>query len=404
MTGRARLPVAIAGAGPTGLMCALSLARQGIPVVVFEQEPALTHDLRAGSYHPPTLEMMAPFGITERMHATGIVVRRWQMRDRRGEQIAEFDLGLLADVTPYPYRLHLEQHRLTPIQLDLLRDEPLAAVRFGHALAGFEQQGDRVRVTVEGPGGAEHIDAAWLIGADGGRSVVRKRLGVEFEGFTWPEHFLVVSTSYDLGQHGFTPNAYVADPVEWAAVFKMPHDGPPGLWRVAFPSGADEAEADVLDADAVERRMQGFQPRAGRYDIAYKSIYRVHQRVAKDWRAGRVVLAGDAAHLNNPLGGFGLNSGIHDAINLSEKLGRVWRGEADESLLDLYARQRRHATIEQVQTMSIRNKRLLEERDPEVQRRNMAQMVATAGDPVRAREHLLNTSMISGLARAMAVQ
>ncbi len=183
----------------------------------------------------------------------------------------------------------------------------------------------------------------------------------------------------------------------------MPHDGPPGLWRVAFPSGADEAEADVLDAESVERRMQGFQPRAGRYDIAYKSIYRVHQRVANDWRAGRVVLAGDAAHLNNPLGGFGLNSGIHDAINLSEKLGRIWRGEADESLLDLYARQRRHATIEQVQTMSIRNKRLLEERDPEVQRRNMAQMVATAADPARAREHLLNTSMISGLARAMAI-
>ena len=404
MTERARLPVAVAGAGPTGLMCALSLARQGIPVVVFEQEPALTHDLRAGSYHPPTLEMMAPFGITERMHATGIVVRRWQMRDRRGEQVAEFDLGLLADVTSYPYRLHLEQHRLTPIQLDLLRDEPLAAVRFGHALTGYEQRGDHVRVTVEGPGGAEHFDAAWLIGADGGRSVVRKLLAVEFEGFTWPENFLVVSTSYDLARHGFTPNAYVADPVEWAAVFKMPHDGPPGLWRVAFPSGADEAEADVLDAGSVERRMQGFQPRDGRYDIAYKSIYRVHQRVAKDWRAGRVVLAGDAAHLNNPLGGFGLNSGIHDAINLAEKLGRVWRGEAGESLLDLYTRQRRHATIEQVQTMSIRNKRLLEERDPEVQRRNMAQMVATAADPARAREHLLNTSMISGLARAMAVQ
>jgi 3-(3-hydroxy-phenyl)propionate hydroxylase len=399
-----RLPVAVAGAGPTGLMCALALARAGVPVVVFEQEPALTHDLRAGSYHPPTLEMMAPYGITVRMHETGIRVPRWQMRNRAGDLVAEFDLGMLADATPFPYRLHLEQHRLTPIQLDLLAREPLASVRFAHEVVGCEQRGDSVRVTVQGPQGREHVEAAWLVGADGGRSVVRKLLAVEFEGFTWPEHFLVASTPYDLAQHGFTPNAYVADPLEWAAVFKMPHDGPPGLWRVAFPSSPDEPEEAVLDAGRVEHRMQGFQPKAGRYDIAYKSIYRVHQRVAKDWRVGRVVLAGDAAHLNNPLGGFGLNSGIHDAINLAEKLARVWRGEADDSLIDRYARQRRHATVEQVQAMSIRNKRLLEERDPAVQRRNMEQMVATAADPVRAREHLLNTSMIAGLARAMAVQ
>jgi 3-(3-hydroxy-phenyl)propionate hydroxylase len=400
----ARAPVVVAGAGPTGLMCALALARAGVPVIVFEQEPGLTHDLRAGSYHPPTLEMMAPYGITARMHETGIRVPRWQMRNRAGDLVAEFDLGLIADLTPYPYRLHLEQHRLTPIQLDFLRREPLADVRFGHEVIAYQQRAAGVRVTVQGAHGREEVEAAWLVGADGGRSAVRKLLGVAFDGFTWPEHFLVVSTPCDLAVDGFTPNAYVADPVEWAAVFKMPHDGPPGLWRVAFPSNPDEPEDTALDADAVERRMQGLQPRRGRYDIAYKSIYRVHQRVAADWRAGRVVLAGDAAHLNNPLGGFGLNSGIHDAINLAGTLAPVWRGEADEALVDRYTRQRRHATIEQVQAMSIRNKRLLEERDPAVQRRNMEQMVAVAADPARAREHLLNTSMIAGLARASALQ
>lgn len=402
LTAQARRPVVVAGAGPTGLMVALALARQDIPVVVLEAEPGLTHDLRAGSYHPPTLEMMAPYGITARMHETGIRVPRWQIRDRRGEQVAEFDLGLLADVTPYPYRLHLEQHRLTPIQLELLR-ETGAEVRFGHRVERFEPRGDRVLVTVAAGEETHPLEASWLIGADGGRSAVRKGLHVEFEGFTWPEHFLVVSTPYDLALHGFTPNAYVSDPVEWAAVFKMPDAGPPGLWRVAFPSAVDEPEAAILDADAVEARMQRFLPRTGRYDIRYKSIYRVHQRVAKDWRRGRVVLAGDAAHLNNPLGGFGLNSGIHDAINLAGKLGAVWRGEADDTSLDLYVRQRRHATVEQVQAMSIRNKRLLEERDPEVQRRNMRELVAVANDPARAREHLLNTSMIAGLRRAMTV-
>jgi 3-(3-hydroxy-phenyl)propionate hydroxylase len=152
-----------------------------------------------------------------------------------------------------------------------------------------------------------------------------------------------------------------------------------------------------LDPEGVKRRMQGLVAKPEPYEIRYKSIYRVHQRVAKDFRHGRVLLAGDAAHLNNPLGGFGLNSGIHDAVNLAGKLGPVWRGEADESLLDLYVSQRRAATIEQVQAMSIRNKRLLEERDPAVQKSRMEELVAISRDAARSRAFLLESSMIAGL-------
>jgi 3-(3-hydroxy-phenyl)propionate hydroxylase len=377
-------------------MCALALARQGVPVVVCEAEPTLTHDLRAGTFHPPTLEMMAPYGITARMHEHGLQVRRWQIRERRGSLVAEFDLGLLADVTPYPYRLHLEQHRLTPLQLDALRQERSAEVRFGTPVTGLEQKARSVAVELEDG----ELEASWVIGADGGRSTVRKLLPVEFEGFTWPEQFLVVSTPYDFGRHGFTMNAYVADPLEWAAVFKMPDAGPPGLWRLAFPCEPGFPDDALLDPAAVQARMQAFLPREGQYEIRYQSIYRVHQRVASEWRHGRVLLAGDAAHLNNPLGGFGLNSGIHDAVNLADKLGRVWRGDGGEELLDRYVEQRRAATIEHVQAMSIRNKRLLEERDPKVQRAHMEELVAVAADPQRARQHLLDTSMIAGLRKA----
>jgi 3-(3-hydroxy-phenyl)propionate hydroxylase len=130
----------------------------------------------------------------------------------------------------------------------------------------------------------------------------------------------------------------------------------------------------------------------------------VHQRVASEWRCGRVLLAGDAAHLNNPLGGFGLNSGIHDATNLAEKLARVWRSEADDSLLDLYVRQRRAATIEHVQAMSIRNKRLLEERDPHVHRTRMEELVAIAEDPRLARAYMLESSMIAGLRKSAEIE
>jgi 3-(3-hydroxy-phenyl)propionate hydroxylase len=119
--------VVVVGAGPVGLFVALGLARSGIPVVLLEQEPALTVDLRAGSYHPPTLEILAPYGITDAMHAQGIKVRHWQIRDREHEDwVVTWDLGLLADSTPYPYRFHLEQHKLTPIIYALLQREPLA--------------------------------------------------------------------------------------------------------------------------------------------------------------------------------------------------------------------------------------------------------------------------------------
>ena len=397
-----KLPVVIAGAGPTGLMCALVLARRGVPVVVCEAEPSLTHDLRAGTFHPPTQEMMAPYGITARMHEQGLQVRRWQIRSRRGGAVAEFDLGVLADVTPFPYRLHLEQHRLTPIQLDCLRRQPSAEVHFGHRITGFEQREDSVLVKFESEGIPGKLEASWLVAADGGRSTVRKLLAVEFEGFTWPEQFLVVSTPYDLGRHGFTLNAYVADPVEWAAVFKMPDAGPPGLWRLAFPCDPGLPDDALLEPSSVQRRMRGLFSNDLDYEIRYQSIY-VHQRVAAQWRIGRVLLAGDAAHLNNPLGGFGLNSGIQDAVNLAGKLARVWRGEAREDSLDRYVRQRRAATIEQVQAMSIRNKRLLEERDPGVHEARMAELVAIAADPERARQYLLDSSMIAGLRKAEAI-
>jgi 3-(3-hydroxy-phenyl)propionate hydroxylase len=348
--------------------------------------------------------MMAKYGITQRMHEHGLQVRRWQIRERRGELVADFDLGLLSDVTAYPYRLHLEQHRLTPIQLEFLRKETEVQVHFGHRVTGFEQKGDSLKVKVESDGVPGTFQASWLIGADGGRSTVRKLMPLEFEGFTWPEQFLVVSTPRDFSRHGYALNAYVADPVEWAALFKMPDAGPPGVWRVVFPCDTSMPEDALLDARYVEAKMQAFHASGQAYEVRHKVIYRVHQRVASEWRAGRVLLAGDAAHLNNPLGAFGLNSGIHDAVNLAEKLGRVWRGEGGEELLDLYVRQRRLACVEQVQAMSIRNKRLLEERDPQVQRARMQELVATAADRELARAFLLESSMISGLRASEALQ
>jgi 3-(3-hydroxy-phenyl)propionate hydroxylase len=395
--------VIVAGAGPVGLLIALVLARQDIPVLVLEAEPGLTIDLRAGTYHPPSLEMMAPYGITDEMHKTAIKVPRWQIRDRKEGVIVEWDVSLIRDLTPYPYRLHLEQHRLTPIIYDKLKACASAEVRFQHEVTGVTQAADRVTVTAKTPHGAERMEAEWLIGADGGRSTVRKSIDVDFEGYTWPERFLVASTTDDYTRYGYTLNAYVADPEEWVALFKMPDDGPPGMWRVIFPVPEDEDEEMTLSEEMVEQRMQRFQPRTGRYPIKYKSIYKVHQRVAKDFRVGRVLLAGDAAHLNNPVGAFGLNGGIHDAFNLTGKLGRICRGEADASLLDLYVRQRRTVNLEYVQEYSIKNLQRLNEKSEAKRRKNFDWLRRQAATPEGRREFLLVSSMIASVQRADAI-
>jgi 3-(3-hydroxy-phenyl)propionate hydroxylase len=348
--------------------------------------------------------MMAPYGVTDEMHRIGLPVRYWQLRDREEGLIAQWDLDLLRGETPYPYRLHLEQHRLTPILYEKVKALPNVEVRFGAPVTGVGQDADRAWVAVATPAGEARIEGAWVVGCDGGRSTVRKSLGVEMDGFTWPERFVVVSTSYDFARHGITPNAYVADPEQWAAVFKMPDEDGAGLWRVAFPVPPDELDEVTLAADEVERRMQYFIARAEPYGIRYKSIYRVHQRVAQAFRRGRVLLAGDAAHLNNPLGAFGLNGGIHDAINLGAKLGPVCRGEADAALLDRYERQRRTVNIEYVQDGSIRNLQTLAERDPAARQRRFDEIRRVNADPVLAREFLLRSSMIASVRRERAIE
>jgi 3-(3-hydroxy-phenyl)propionate hydroxylase len=405
--------VIVVGAGPVGLIVALELARHDISVTVLEKEPALAIDLRAGSFHPPSLEIMSKSGVTRMMHEIGIPVREWQLRDLHEGVIAQFDLGLLKNDTPYPYRLHCEQWKMAHIAAEVLSQWDNAQVLFSHPVVGIDQDEDGVTVVADTAEGQETFHGRYAIAADGGRSMVRKLLGLSFDGFTWPAALVVASTTHDFAQYGFTENAYIADPDYWCAIFRMPgsvpRNAPPldfpaqGLWRFAYGIDPDLSDEEALHPDAVEARMQLFQPKDGRYDVAYRSTYRVHQRVVDRFRVGRILLAGDAAHINSPMGALGLNSGIQDAGNLTSKIIPVWRGETDESALDLYDRQRRTIANDFVQAWSIRNQKLLQERDPQVRRRNRDEMRAIAEDPQRAHEFLLNTSMIASIRRAAEI-
>jgi 3-(3-hydroxy-phenyl)propionate hydroxylase len=398
-----REKVIIVGAGPVGLLSALNLAAHDVPVLVLESHPGLFMDLRAGSFHPPTLEVMQPLGLTAKLMEIGIPVHEWQLRDRVNGVVGTFELSLLSDETPFPFRLHLEQHRFTPIVLEELRKLPNAELRFSSRVEHVSQDDNGVRVVVRTPDGPQQFDANWIIGADGGGSVVRRSASIGFDGFTFPERFALISTTYNLGQHGFTDTAYVSHPVEWCAVFRLPDQGPPGLWRFLYGCDPNESEQDALAGATIEKRLQSVQPKPAPYEIVHRTIYRVHQRVATTFRNGRMLLAGDAAHLNNPLGGFGLNCGLQDAMNLTDKLVRVIRREASDELLDLYVRQRRTANIEYVQETSIRNKRLLEETDESIRLSRLADMRRASRDASLAKAVLMRSSMIDSMRRANSI-
>jgi 3-(3-hydroxy-phenyl)propionate hydroxylase len=398
--------VLIAGGGPVGLLCAWLLGRRGVPVRLFDDNERPQADPRAATTHPATLDLLAEDGLADDMARVGLVAPIFQFWDRPSQQkIAEFDHAILADDTQHPFVVQCEQFKTANLLLTRLRKFPNVEIMYGHAVVGVQQAGGSVSVEVRGPRGAATHSGAYLIGADGGRSTVRKESGIAFEGFTWPERFIVFTTPYDFeARRGYCYRSYFADPGAWCNCFKVSADGPPGLWRTVFPTDPSQPEADVTSDAATQALLQKFFPSGEPYEVVHRNLYVTHQRVAATFRKGRVLLAGDAAHVNNPIGGMGLNGGIQDAANLAEKLARILLDHAPEHLLDIYDRQRRTVAVEFVQEQSIANKKRLEASDPEARKRNLDDLRAIADDPARARRFLLRTSMIESQRRAAALE
>ena len=395
-------PIIIAGAGPVGVITALALARQGFAVQVFEAEARVNDSPRAATTHAATLEILDNLGLVEEVIRRGLIEPKFRIWDRATrEVIVEFDFGVLKDDTRYPFVVQCEQHKLANLTIERLSAFPHAEVRFSSRVLGFEQFDDRVEVEVETAAGPRRIVGSYLIGCDGGRSTVRKALGIDFEGYTHPERFLILTTRYSFDAlYAQCSRNYFADVDEWCALFKVTGDDGKGLWRLLFPTRLGETDAEAFDEAAVQRRLQNFFPKAGDYPVVHRNIYNVHQRVAAAFRNSRVFLAGDSAHVNNPLGGLGLNFGIHDAFQLSGLIGQVLRGEASAKILDGYDRTRRPLNIEYVQQQTIANKKRLEEKDPAVRDKNNAALRATAADPAAHRAYLLRASLIEAARKA----
>ena len=395
--------VIVIGAGPVGLCLSLALAQQGIPVCLIEalgDHNFLEQVPRAGTNHPATLELFERIGLYDKLEPRGIIAPLFHYWDRHESKlVAEFDHAHLKDETRFPYVLQCERIKIVEEALKLVKAHPGIELRLSTEFMAFSQTADGVTVQVTNPAGeSEAIAGSYLVSAEGARSIVRKDLDIEFEGFTYPDRTLNIEVAYDFRQHGYTERNYISDPDEWSNLFHW--KGPPDRWRVHFPTAPDADETALTQPDALQARLQRFLPIGKMFDIVGSNLYVVHQRVAKKFRAGRAILAGDSAHVNSPIGAMGMNSGIHDAFNLAEKLVSILRGEADADILDRYERQRRHVALQHTQAQTMRNKRLLTEKDPAVRRKNHDELRRTAEDPKLARAFLLRSSLIESLREA----
>jgi 3-(3-hydroxy-phenyl)propionate hydroxylase len=392
-------PILIAGGGPVGVVTALALARQGLEVHVFEADDRANEAPRAATTHPATLEMLSDLGIVDQVIQRGIKAPTFQFWDRPSDKlIAEFDHTKIKNDTRYPFAVQCEQHKLANIAIERLKSLSNAKVHLSTRVSSIALFDDRVQIEVEAGGKTKTVAGCYLIGADGGRSTVRKQLGIAFEGYTFPERFLILTTTFDFAEErGCSFRSFYSDPDEWTNLFKVRGNDDRGLWRVLFPTKAGESDEDALSDESIERRLRRFCPKACCYPVVHRNLYSVHQRVAATFQKGRAFLVGDAAHVINPLGGLGLNCGIHDAVDLAGRLIRVLRHEEPTETLSGYDQRRRPINIEYVQKQSIANKRRLEEKDESVREANFAFLRKTAADPEAHRAFLMRASLLESV-------
>lgn len=383
-------PVLIIGAGPVGLSLALALLQKGIPVVVYEVLSELSPQDRASTFHPPVLAQFERWGILQDVlaHAQKVTeIQYWERDPRR--LVAAFDFHLIAEATPYPYRLHYPQQYLTRLLQPMVDAHPNGAVHFEHRLTRFVDQGDHITATFKTPKGEHTVRGSYLCAADGLHSEVRQQLGITFNGKTETDRFLLINS--DARFEMLYPNigllSYVFDPSEWVIIQRLRT-----FTRLTFRLTLDEDAADACSPHMVYQRVERFAPSIT-HNIKGAAVYQVQQRVADTFRQGRVMLLGDAAHVVNPVGGMGLNGGVMDAAALADVLAQVYDG-ADESLFDTYSQTRREAVLKLINPASngLYADMTADEHHAIASRNDRFQELAT--DLNTARQFLLKMSMI----------
>ena len=393
--------VIIIGAGPVGTFAAYCLAEYGIETLVLESESTCETDMRASTFHPSTLKYLDNLNLADELIEKGLKAPIFQYRIRSTDEVLEFNLQELDDVLDFPFRLQCEQYKFARMLAGKLDRHRHSSVLFNRKLINFSEGNNKVTLDVDHHGASEQYQCDYLIGADGANSIVRRNLGIEFSGFTYEEKFFTLSTQKPLENYfsNLSYVNYVSDPEEWFVLLKAP-----SAWRILVPVPQTLDDKAIKSNDYVSDIFTRVLNSSDPIETIHRTIYRVHQRVVNKMRYGRIMLAGDSAHLNNPLGGFGMNGGLHDAWNLAEKLDGIINHKKDEDLLNLYDRQRKTVMNDFIQKQTIRNKKMIEETGDANYSSEWMRMRNLHENENERRDYMLRQSMTQSLINEAAIK
>jgi 2-polyprenyl-6-methoxyphenol hydroxylase-like FAD-dependent oxidoreductase len=392
--------VAIIGAGPSGLTLAWWLVEQGVSVTVLERETAIPRDMRASTFHPATLDLLTESGLAAALIERGTVVPQWQYLIHESGERAVFDMAHLSEVTAHPFRLQCEQFQLTELLAEKLAKQPLCELRLGATLQSVIPGESQVTVQYQSAGEDSVNVCDWLIAADGASSQVRKSLGLHFDGQTFPKTSITLVLEYPFEDD--IPNLlgvnYVWLPDRHYSLMRLRN-----TWRLTYSPEQDQDIESALSDAVAQTHIARVSPRASGATILTRNYYTLHQRCLARFCHGRTLFIGDAAHLNSPAGGMGMNSGIHDARSLADHLVPVINGD-DPSLLERYDRRRRTIAQEEVQRLSARN--YARHRETEARKRVLIwnELQEIVSDPAKHRDYLLDAAMIRSRQREMTIE
>jgi 2-polyprenyl-6-methoxyphenol hydroxylase-like FAD-dependent oxidoreductase len=340
-----RAPVAIVGAGPVGLALALGLARCGVRSVLLEKKAATSEHSKAPAIHIRTREVLKLWGVEDAFLAAGILKPTLILHspDTGRPPLATLDFSELEAETDRPGLLVLEQAHTERLLLEAVRESGLCDVRFSTEAVGLAQTCDVVTLTVGDAGGKRDLDAEFVVGCDGASSFVRDALGLSFEGITYSVRPMLADVRIEDER----------DELQWPRTSNG-SDGltagirlSPGLWRLIRLERSEPRHGEEVGDAEIRARVEEVLG-TGPFDVVWASRFRIHRRASARFRVGRVLLAGDAAHVHSPAGGLGMNGGIQDAHNLAWKLAYALEGADTDRLLDSYEVERRAVMVESV--------------------------------------------------------
>ena len=400
--------VIIAGAGPVGLVTALGLAQRGIQVLVLEKNSIeVPPQWRGSTIHPPTLAIFDELGLADEIIAGAIKVEVLQYRDLEIQEVVNFDYDCLDGLVKFPFRLQYEQYKVLKLLRTAASNNSKIEIQYDSLIESVNQDSNGVSVQVSKSGATRSVRADWLVGADGSHSAVRKALGIELDGFTYPYPTTVVATPFKFEDHfpGLAPVTYWSGPTGRLSMIRTPD-----IWRIAMTTPLEGVDISSDDRGSISEPTQDFIvaidlllsriPGVSLADLELKQyeVYRSHQRIAREFSVDRVALAGDAAHLTTTNGGMGLNSGVQDAAALVKAL------EAAIALngsgpISQYAKERKEFCANFLQPTTTTNHKTVDNPDYEARKSRLNELSVDTNNPEIVKQVIARASMISELVK-----